>query len=62
MKIETRIYALVRKHGSERAAAEASGIEYAHLNKLKRGLIDKPSENTLEKLGLERNVTYRRIQ
>ena len=62
MRLETRIRELIREYGSERSAAEAVGIQWAYLNKLKRGLIDKPSEDTLEKLGLERVVSYRRIR
>lgn len=54
-----RIAALVREHGSYRAAAEAIGFTHSYLYRVEHGQ-KEAGEGLLEKLGLERQVRYLR--
>lgn len=53
-----RVRHLERKHGGLRAAARAVGIDAGYLMRLRDGEKTHPSNTTLEKLGLRKEVTY----
>lgn len=50
--ITERVEELRAKHGSYRAAAEATGIHYAYLFRLAKCIKTEPSGPMLQKLGL----------
>lgn len=49
------------RYGSMRRLAEAIGVDVGYLSRLASGDRTEPSAGTLASLGLERVVTYRRI-
>lgn len=62
MDIQDRVEQLVTKWGSLRAAGVATGISYSYLSRLASGEKVNPSKPVLEKLGLERVITYQRVR
>lgn len=58
--ITTAIESLVQKHGGLRGASRAVGIDIAYLWRLKAGEKTNPSDEVLGKLGLTRQIRYRR--
>lgn len=52
--------ALLKQHGSSKAAADALGISPQYWSDIVRGRRDL-SDNVLEKLGFVRTITYSRI-
>lgn len=59
MQIKTRIDQLVHKHGTLRGAARATGVDVGYLSRLRKGSKAQPSDEVLERLGLQRVVSYR---
>lgn len=55
--IQDRIEQLMEEHGSLRAVAERVGLSWPYLHRLRRGEQNSPSDETLAKLGLRREVT-----
>lgn len=53
---------LIVKHGSARKAAEAIGLNHSYLWRLAKGEKSEPTPDVLEKLGLERVVSYRKAK
>ena len=49
---------LEERHGGLRAAARATGVDVAYLKRLRDGDKDNPSDVTLKKLGLRKEVFY----
>lgn len=60
-QIQRAVEALLKQHGSYRAAALASGIDHAYLHNLRMGLKTDPSAAVLAKLGIAKRVRYVRI-
>lgn len=58
MEIRTRIQQLQREHGGLRAAARAAGMSASYMIRLRDGEKLEPSARLLQKLGLEKKVTY----
>lgn len=58
ISVEDRIYQLVDKHGSLRAAARVLNMDHAYLHRLCIGTKVNPSAGTLRKLGLRKAVVY----
>jgi hypothetical protein len=56
--LEQRIAQLVREHGGLRAAGRAIGIDPGYLHHLMTGVKAGPGDETIEKLGLAKKVTY----
>ena len=56
--LKERIDELCEKHGSLRKAAKAVDVDFGYLSGLRSGEKNNPSDNTLEKLGLKKVVTY----
>jgi hypothetical protein len=59
--IPAAVKELCDKHGGVRAAARATGINYAYLSRLGNGARSNPTDSVLRKLGLERIVTLRKL-
>ncbi len=57
-QLHTRIHQLSAEHGSLRAAASALGLDVGYLSRLASGEKTEPSDETLEKLGLCKIVSY----
>lgn len=57
--LQRRVHDLFRIHGSTRAAGKALGVDHAYLHRIAAGE-KRPSDEMLEKLGIERVETYRR--
>ena len=57
-KIQRAASRLIKQYGTVRKAAEATGIDYASLHRLKTGVKRNPTEATLRKLGLQKRVIY----
>ena len=53
-----RVIVLECLHGGLRAAARAIGIDAGYLKRLRDGEKTNPSDATLAKLGLKKEVTY----
>lgn len=49
---------LTEKYGTQAAASEATGVNKTYWSRLAAGIKDWPSDETLAKLGLRRNVSY----
>lgn len=58
--IQLAVKALVDHYGSYRSAADAIDLNYAYLWRLRKGEKTDPSDEVLRKLGLVREVTYRK--
>lgn len=58
MEIRTRIQQLQQEHGGLRAAARAIGMSASYMIRLRDGEKLEPSARLLQKLGLEKKVTY----
>ena len=56
--IQERVASLKVLHGSLRAAARASGVDVGYLRRLWIGEKSNPSDETLEKIGLQKRVIY----
>lgn len=56
--LEEAVQNVVDTHGGIRAAARATGVDKAFISRLLRGLKTEPSEETLNKLGLEAVPLY----
>lgn len=56
--IQARIDYLIAEHGSLRAVARAIGVDVGYLSRLRSGEKARPEEDTLERLGLQRVVSY----
>ena len=54
--------ALTEKHGSQAEAARQCEINKTYWSRLMSGLKEWPSDETLAKLGLRRNVSYEWIR
>ena len=54
--------ALTEKHGSQAEAARQCEINKTYWTRLLNGIKDWPSDDTLVKLGLRRNVSYEWIK
>jgi hypothetical protein len=52
------ITTLTEKHGSQAEASRQTGINKTYWSRLSAGIKDWPSDDTLAKLGLRRNVSY----
>jgi len=52
---------LVKFYGGIRPAARATGLDHGYLYHLLRGNKSNPSDDVLSKLGIERRVTFRRM-
>lgn len=50
---------LILKHGSLRAVARNTGVDVAYLSRMMSGEKFQPSDETLAKLGISRNIEYR---
>ena len=61
MTLQQRVRQLVAEHGTLRAAAKAVSVEVSYLSRLEHGEKTNPSEAVLERLGLVRVVTYRKV-
>lgn len=59
--IPKRIVELMVEHGSLQNVAKATGIDVGYLSRLASGKQTAPGVDTLERLGLRRVVTYRRM-
>lgn len=57
--LQSRVWMLVDRHGSLRAAGKVLDIDPAYLKKLMDGSETNPSDAVLKKLHLERIVTYK---
>jgi hypothetical protein len=53
---------LIKKHNGVRAAARATGLDAGYLVRLRDGLKINPGDDVLEKLGINRRVTYTRLR
>lgn len=58
--IAQRINELVAEHGSLVKAARHLDMDVAYLSRLRSGIKDAPSDETLARLGLAKRVTYTR--
>lgn len=58
MKLEEAVQTVVDKHGGVRAASRATGVDKAFISRLLRGGKTAPSDETLNKLGLEAVPLY----
>lgn len=56
--LKERIDWLVKLHGGWRAASRETGVDVGYLQRLHSGSKSKPSTETLQKLGLKREVIY----
>ena len=56
--LKERIDELCGKHGSLRNASKIIDVDFGYLSGLRGGTKTNPSDNTLEKLGLKKVVTY----
>lgn len=61
MTLQQRVKQLIREHGTLRAAARAIHIDVGYLSRLEHGEKSNPSEDILDRLGLTKVVTYRRL-
>lgn len=59
-EIQLAVKALVDHYGSYRSAADAIDVNYAYLWRLGSGEKTEPSDDVLKKLGLVKQVTYRK--
>jgi hypothetical protein len=57
-KLQKAVAALIKQHGSLRKAEAATGINYAYLQRLRKGTKVRPSEEVLAKLGLKEQARY----
>lgn len=62
MELTRVIREIVNQHGGVRQAARALQIDHGYLSRLWSGDKDNPSEAMMKKLGIEREVSYRRIR
>lgn len=53
-----RVKHLKQVHGGLRAASRAIGIDCGYLNRLESGDKTNPSDDTLDKLGLRKEIVY----
>jgi hypothetical protein len=60
-EIQAAIEHLKTKHGSLRAAARAINEDHAYLWRLSNGRKANPSERVLKKLGLTREMRYKKV-
>lgn len=58
-KLQATVDALIKRHGSLRKAGTATGINYAYLQRLHKGIKANPRPEVLAKLGLEKRSSYR---
>jgi len=56
--LPTMIKMLEKLHGGTRAASRATGVDGGYLVRLRDGKKTNPSEATLKKLGLRKEVVY----
>ena len=56
--IKERIDALCLEYGSLRNTSKIIDVDFGYLSGLRSGTKTNPSDNTLEKLGLKKVVTY----
>jgi hypothetical protein len=56
--LRTKIKMLEQIHGGTRAASRATGVDPGYLVRLREGKKTNPSEATLKKLGLRKEVIY----
>ena len=56
--LRDRVRDLQDENGGLRAAARATGIDCGYLQRLKSGEKTNPSDDVLEKLGLQKEVIY----
>lgn len=59
--ISDAVQALIDRHGGLRPAARAVGINYAYLWRLWNGVKSNPSDAVLRKLGLVKEISYRKL-
>ena len=53
---------LIKKHyGSMRSMSRWTGVDVAYISRLKSGEKDNPSDEMLDKLGIEKITTYKRL-
>ena len=60
--LEEAVHSIVDIHGGIRAASRATGVDKAFISRLLNGHKTAPSEETLNKLGLEAVPLYRVAQ
>lgn len=60
-KLQATVAALIKQHGSLRKAGDATGINYAYLQRLHKGIKNNPTPEVLARLGLEKRSTYRSL-
>jgi transcriptional regulator with XRE-family HTH domain len=58
--MQKTIERLIKKHGGLRPLSRAIGISPSYLQRMRIGEKNDPSPEVLDKLGLERVVSYRR--
>jgi hypothetical protein len=59
--IERAVKRLIKLHGGLRKAARATGIDAPYLCRLRQGVKRNPSDEVLQKLGLARHLSFRRV-
>ena len=60
-EIQNAVELAIEKHGGLRKAARALNIEVSYFWRLRHGDKSNPSDKVLRKLGLAREIEYRRI-
>ena len=58
LALAERVKSLETLHGGLRSAARATGIDVGYLKRLRDGDKTNPSDETLDKLGLKKEVIY----
>lgn len=61
-QIQQAVERAKKQHGGLRKAAVALGVDPGYLCRLAKGQKSNPAPALLEKLGIERSVTYRKIR
>jgi transcriptional regulator with XRE-family HTH domain len=59
--VANRCRELVAAHGGQRSAARALGLDVGYFSRLLNGTKQNPSDDVLNRLGMERMETFRSI-